>query len=177
MRAFIAAEIPEKYKAGLRKLQEELAKEDVKANWVKEFHLTLKFLGEASSVTLKRVKERLKDVLFKEFEMEFTKLGVFPDETFIRVVWVGLKPENKAKKVQSKIDNVLRDMFRPDERFKAHITLGRISSIKNKERFLDVLKSKSIEGSFRVKNFKLIKSNLTENGSIYETLEVYPNEM
>ncbi len=173
MRIFIAVEIPEKIKTILKDLQKQLNDGNAKVKWVNDFHLTLKFLGEISEVKLERVKERLKGITFKDFEAEFTNLGVFPSNNYINIVWIGLKPEKKIKSLQLRIDNALRDLFTSDNKFKAHITIGRVKIINDKKIFLEKLNNIIMEEGFTIKNFKLIKSTLKTTGPEYETLEVY----
>ncbi len=67
-------------------------------------------------------------------------------------------------------------MFPKDTRFKAHLTLGRVKSIKNKKTMKEKLEMKTEEMKFEVKEFKLIKSTLTPKGPVYETIEIYPLE-
>lgn len=172
MRVFIAIEIPERIKKQLNEVQDKF--DDIsKIKWVNDFHLTLKFLGEISSIQLDRIKERLKNLNFKNFELELTNLGVFPNDKFIRVLWVGLSPERKVMGLQLDIEERLRDMFNIDRKFKAHLTLGRVKTIKNKETFLERVNNIEVNGKFNVGHVKLIKSVLTDTGPEYETLEVY----
>lgn len=172
MRIFIAIEVPEKIKEKLREVQKEFEEYAV-INFVNEFHLTLRFLGELSELKLERVKERLKNLSFKNFDLNLSNLGVFPNKKFINVLWVGLKPEKKVKDIKQIIDEKLRDMFGVEDKFKAHITLGRVKSIKDREGFLKKVEEIEVEGDFKVKDIKLIKSELTKDGAEYETLEVY----
>ena len=68
-----------------------------KVRWVNkpQMHLTLKFLGEVQPNTEGNIKEILRTVKFKPFSVNLDSIGVFPNENYIRVVWVGLKPEEK----------------------------------------------------------------------------------
>lgn len=172
MRVFVAVELPEKIKNKLREVQEDFVRL-ANITLAKEFHLTLKFLGEISPVKAERAKERLSSIGFKEFELYLSKLGVFPNRKFIRVLWIGVKPDKKIKKLQESVDNRLIDLFGADKRFKGHITLGRVKSIKDKDAFLKNLDSVDIKDSFSVKRFCLIKSELTAEGPKYEILGKY----
>ena len=173
MRIFIAIGIPESVKEKLRKLQKEFMGDDYRINFVEDFHLTLKFLGDISSTRLDRVKKRLEGVRFKYFELDLTRLGVFPSETYITTLWVGVKPEKMVNEIQSRVDESLKDFFGVDKNFKAHITLGRVKSFKDKDLFLSRLKEIEVKGNFKVKSFKLIKSELGKNGPEYEILEEF----
>lgn len=172
MRIFIAVELPNRIKEKLKEVQEDFIK-DGDINFAKDYHITLKFLGEISPTKINRVKERLKTISIKPFELHLSKLGVFPDMKFIQVFWAGVEPQTKIKKLQERIDSKLMDMFEGDKRFKAHITLGRVKRLRDKDRFLDKLREIEINGSFSVKNFYLIQSELTSRGPVYTILEKY----
>ena len=174
MRCFIAVDLPEVIKDKLFNLQKKLSG-DAKIKWVakKNLHLTLKFLGDIAEKRLEQIKEKLKEIKFKSFKVELDSLGVFPDEDYIRVIWVGLKPAGKVIELQQKVDSTLLGLgFEKDQRFHSHLTLGRVKFVKNKENLKEKLKLK-IKGGFEIKNFKLMKSELTKDGPVYGTLETY----
>lgn len=85
---------------------------------------------------------------------------------------MGLKG-GKINELQQQIDSELAEMFGKDLRFHAHITLGRVKFVENKEKIKELLKTKIPSLKFEVKEFKLIKSELTPNGPEYEDLEVF----
>ncbi len=173
MRTFIAVEIPEEHKEKIKTIQKQFSGLG-NINIVKEYHCTLKFLGEISEKQLEQVKEKLRKIKMKKFEASLEGLGAFPNETHINVIWIGIK--GRLSELQQKIDSELADMFPKDERFKAHLTLGRVKSVKDKKTMQEKLKTKTEEIKFEVKEFKLIKSTLTPEGPIYETLETYSLE-
>ena len=171
MRAFIAIEISEEVNKLLEDLQKKF--QDLgKINFTKKpHHLTLKFLGEVTEEQVEKIKTLLKDVKLKSFELELTGLGVFPNENYIKVIWVGVK--GRVNELQQRIDSKLAEMFEKDERFHAHITLGRVKFVKDKQKIKEILKTKIPNLKFEVKEFKLIKSELTPEGPIYEDLGTF----
>ncbi len=171
MRCFIAIELPEKVKESLRKINvdENIAK-IVKPS---DYHLTLKFLGEVSESKLERVKKDLSKIRFKPFGLKLGKIGFFPKEgNFIRVMWIGVMPKRKIVKLKEDIDDALITLFEREKEFKPHITLGRVKTVRDKNKFME-FSNLQIEGGFKVNSFKLIKSELTEKGARYEILEEY----
>ena len=175
MRCFIAVDLSDECRDYLFNLQKEFSKY-LKAKWVekKNLHLTLKFLGDLDENKLENVKKRLSDVKIKGFKIYLNEIGVFPNEDFINVVWVGLKPTEEILDLQKKIDEELLDLFSKDQKFLSHITLGRVKSIKNKEKFKKILKETEIKKiEFEVNNFRLYKSELTKDGPKYYLLEEY----
>jgi len=170
MRMFIAIEIPEQYKEKIKEMQKEFSKLG-NITMTKEYHFTLKFLGEITEQQAEKVREELRKIKMKKFEASLEGIGAFPDHNYIRVIWVGLK--GRVDELQQKIDSQLKEMFPRDNRFKAHITLGRVKSVKDKQTMKEKLNMKMEEMKFEVKEFKLIKSTLSPEGPIYETIEIY----
>ena len=79
-----------------------------------------------------------------------------------------------CNKLQETIDEKLKDLFEPERRFMSHLTIARVKSIKDREKFLQELKKIKIEKmNFVVDRFKLKKSTLTSEGPVYETIEEY----
>lgn len=172
MRIFIAIELPERIKEELKEIQGEFIK-DGDINFAKDYHITLKFLGEISHTKLERIKERLKTIIIRPFDLHLSCLGVFPNMKFVQVFWIGVEPENKIKKLQERIDSKLIDVFKRDKNFKGHITLGRVKKLNDKDRFLDKIRQIQVKGKFSVKNFYLVQSELTSKGPIHTILGKY----
>jgi 2'-5' RNA ligase len=170
MRSFIAVEIPEEISDYLKELQKEI---DEKATFPKHFHLTLKFLGEVKEKEAEQIKEDLKNIKFKPFELSLNKLGFFPDDKKIRVVWIGFKDNRDLIDLQNQVHKQTID-YKQDHPFSPHLTLARIKFVKDREEFLKKLRSLEIkEMKFNVDRFKLIKSELTPEGPVYEILEEF----
>lgn len=176
MRLFIALDF-EQISDYLSSLQEKLP--SAKATFPKEFHLTLKFLGEVSESQAEEVKKKLKEIKFREINARLGKSGVFPNEGFIRVVWVGAEDGKKITELQQKIESALKGMFKEDDRFSPHITLARIKFLEQerKKEFAEAVNSMKIEPKEAIlTKFKLIKSTLTPEGPVYETVEEFGAE-
>ena len=176
MRLFIAIEIPEEIKEHIADIQERIIGNENKIKLVNknQIHLTLKFLGEVQPDKIETIKDSLKKISFKPFSIYLDKIGVFPNENYIRVVWVGLKPEELILELQKNIDEKLKNLFKKEKIFKSHLTLARVKFIENKKEFVEKLKNIKIENiKIDINNFKLVKSALTPKGPIYEDLEVF----
>ena len=176
MRLFIAIEIPEEIKDYIVKIQKNIDATTNKIKFVNpnQIHLTLKFLGEVQPNIVENIKEELKKITFNPFSVYLDKIGVFPSESYIRVVWVGLNPEDKILDLQKNIDENLKKLFKKEKDFKPHLTLARVKYIEDKKAFVDKLKKMNVENKkIDINSFKLIKSTLTPKGPIYEDLEVF----
>src|SRR3989344_6736991 len=174
MRLFIGIFLPKEILDYLYEVQNKLRKNlPAKINWdaKSKLHATLKFLGEVSENNLGLVKGRLNKIKFKSFKVKLDKLGVFPNENYVRVIWVDLKPAGKVIELQQKVDSELLDLFSKEQRFSAHITLARVKFIKDKEQFRKNLKFDIAEKEFEINEFCLVKSELSKDGPKYEILE------
>jgi len=174
MRLFIAIDF-EELKEYFTELQNNLLKENVKLTLTKTYHSTLKFLGEVQETNIEKIKEQLKKIKLEEFEVNLDDIGVFPNENYIRVVWVGINPKEKIIELQKNIEDSLKEFdFKKDFRFHPHITLARVKFVKDKPNFIASLKKIKIDRKkYMVKIFKLIKSTLTPEGPVYEDLEIF----
>lgn len=175
MRCFLSIELSEEAKEEVVRIQRQLPEAKMKFVEPENAHLTLKFLGEISDFQANKIKEKLKEIKSERFQARLGGIGVFPSSDFIRVVWVAMKPEEKVKELQEKIDIILeKERFRKDKAFKSHITLARVKFIKNKEEFVKKLKEIKVKPvEFEVKSFFLRKSTLTKQGPIYETIKEF----
>ncbi|MFH1399592.1 MAG: RNA 2',3'-cyclic phosphodiesterase [Candidatus Woesearchaeota archaeon] len=170
MRLFVAIDVPDGIIVELHRLQSLLI--GAKLRRVSVFHLTLKFLGEVADVHWG--EEQLNKIKFESFKTCLNNMGVFPNEKYIRVVWVGLTPKGLLE-LQQQVETVLG--YGKGERFVPHLTLARVGMVADKQRFQQLLKSIDVVPvEFSVDNFKLIQSTLTPKGPIYKTLKTYPAE-
>lgn len=168
MRLFIAFDVSDEVKNYCRQIQKILP--DSNSKLVEDFHLTLRFLGEYDENETKELISNFSKIKFKKFVAKTNSLGVFPNENFIKVIWLGLEPKDKIKKLKEQIEKALK--LTKDKRFHPHITLARIKFIKNKREYMQRLKSiDTKELKFDVKSIKLYKSTLTPKGSVHEVIE------
>lgn len=182
MRFFVAAEIPEKIKDRLEKIQANLRRAGVQATWVKReaMHLTLIFLGRIKEEEAKRGGEILKEQLTGEagLILKLAELGAFLNFDFPRVVWVGLAgEEEKLTSIAERLrKNLKREKIPFDGKpFVPHLTLGRLRQMKPRQRKevsrtlkQFVLKEKP---KLEIKEICLIKSQLTRKGPVYTVEE------
>ena len=175
MRLFIGIFLPKDVLDYLYGFQNKLKKElPAKINWVakKNLHFTLKFLGQVDEKNINSIKERLNRIKFSLFKIKLDKIGVFPDESFIRVIWIGLKSKELLD-LQKLIDYELLDLFPKEQNFITHLTLGRVKNIEDKEKFKKELNVDIEEKEFEINEFCLVKSELHKEGPKYEVLETF----
>lgn len=140
-------------------------------------HITLKFLGDTDKGYIDQIEEIIKDAVKEtdSFEIQLKGAGVFPNQNYIKVMWIGIKNGVQIGKIASKIDEQISGLgFKKEKRgFSAHLTIARVRSAKNKEKILQIIeKYRDMEfGNFKVNYIKLKKSELTSKGPIYTTLK------
>jgi RNA 2',3'-cyclic 3'-phosphodiesterase len=144
-----------------------------KVTELENIHLTLKFLGEINEEVLTKVREKLREIKFKELFLKTGYLGTFNRRGNPNLVW--LKIEGKdAWDLQKKIDEALKDIFKPEERFMGRVTVARVKYVKDKKGFEDNIKRIRVRAvKFKINSFKLMSSDLGRTGPSYTVLEEY----
>lgn len=166
-RAFVAIEIPEKIKKKIIEIQDKLPFFEGKKIPVENLHLTLKFLGWVKDEQIEEIKKILGKIKYHKFEIEINSIGMFAD----RIIWLNMF---NCDELQKQVDDQLSNLFKKEERFMGHLTIGRIKHIENKKEFVDKLKKIKIKPiKFKIEEFKLKKSTLRRSGPIYEDIEKY----
>ncbi|MBW2974177.1 RNA 2',3'-cyclic phosphodiesterase [Candidatus Woesearchaeota archaeon] len=177
MRLFTAIEIPESIKNSLAKVQDKIDSRAARIRLVdkSQMHITLKFLGKVSEEKAEGIKERLKQVKVKPFCLILDKVGFFPNENYIRVVWAGIRESEELIKIQEDVEDALREFgFKKDYKFHPHITLARVKLVDDRDKFIESLKKIKLEKErIDVKDFRLVKSTLTPKGPVYEDIAVF----
>ena len=175
MRIFIAVDLDDSVKDYVYELQRKLRSTNIKINFVakRNLHLTLKFLGEIKEQQLVEIKKILSEVKMKKFTLNMSSIGIFPNEYDPKILWIGLEPEDKIKELQRLVDESLLGYGKQELKFKSHITIGRIKSIKDKKEFLGSIDINIEKLKSKVVNFKLYRSILSKDGPRYELLETY----
>jgi 2'-5' RNA ligase len=183
VRSFIAIELPEAVKTGLKQLQTELTLPRysfVKCVAPEGIHLTLKFLG---NIPAKKVTD-ITGVMVQAsqevspFQLQITEVGAFPNMKRPRVLWVGIKGEvDKLVGWQQRIDNGLVPLGFPKEArpFTPHLTLARLRencSPGDTLQFGEMLASSHVEVDyhFTVNSLNLMRSQLFPTGAVYSSL-------
>jgi RNA 2',3'-cyclic 3'-phosphodiesterase len=183
IRSFIAIELSEEVKSGLRILQSRLkSSQPDTAKWVDpgSIHLTLKFLGETRLSLISTINSGLDEVTRKipPFTLSVTELGAFPDTRRVQVVWVGLTGAiSVLNRLQTSIETAISPLGFPTERrpFVPHLTLSRIrdtASLQDRQTLGALIGQTRINETLKlnVDSVCLVQSRLTPCGAIYSVL-------
>lgn len=176
-RLFIAVELPQEIRdylgAAVRTLQETGAD----AKWVepKNIHLTLKFLGATPEETIPAIRRAMTAVTdnARAVPTALETCGGFPSLSAPRVLWVSLTDKEKhLEHIVRELENSLSAVgfAKEDRPFKAHITLARLRSSRNRlslteaaRKFQTVLE----HPAFNLDNMTLFESILSPKGPTY----------
>ncbi len=177
IRAFIAIDIPVSQK--VTEIINELKKTQIDAKIVEieNMHLTLKFLGDIDENLTDDIEKIIKDTIInmQPFEITLKNLGVFPNQRYMKVAWIGVENLEPLKKIAETIDIKLKDLgFEKEKRpFSVHLTIARIKSAKNKEKLIGLIDKYQNTELQKIKINKVIlkKSILTPKGPIYSNLK------
>jgi len=174
-RCFIALDLPREAENEIKGIQNKIKKQNLligKFTEPENLHLTLKFLGEIDEEIIDKAKKRLHDIKIQEFEASLGECGIF-SQKFIKIVWIKLEGKG-IWELQKKIDESLKDLFAPEERFMSHITLARVKKVPDRKKLIEYIKNiKPKNLKFLVNEFFLKKSILQPEGPVYEDIERY----
>ena len=177
LRLFVGLRLPEDVIVETCRIQAALQKKKLFAGkWTdpKNLHLTLKFLGNVDGDRVPQIVSLLASIKVPAFAATLGKVGVFSSKKVIRIVWVEISGIGVVN-LQEHVDAALSKSFDSEHRFMSHLTIARVKSVVDRNRFIETLDNFRIEPiQFVVNNFLLIKSFLTPTGPIYTPITTFP---
>lgn len=138
-------------------------------------HVTLKFLGDASSSLLEEIQSRMIAAATPAppFVVKVQQLGAFPNADLPTVIWAGLMNADPLIELAKQLDALLESLgFVPESRpFHPHLTLARIKG-RPPQPLFDLLRShqQTTFGEFEVHAIDLFRSELHRDGSRYTVI-------
>ena len=182
-RLFIAVELPPDALAALSQLIHGLrasALHGMSLVAAKNIHLTLKFLGNVNTDQIPGLTGALDALASKatSFTLELGDVGGFPNLQRTRVLLVGLAGDMQPlEKLAALVEDTCESLgFKRETRpFSPHLTVARMrdsASPEDRRKAGEVITSLPWSSGLPVPidSFKLIKSTLTPQGPLYETL-------
>ena len=143
---------------------------------LKNIHITIKFLGKISDNIIEKIEDIIKNATnsIQPFQIKLEGTGVFPNQDYIKIIWIGIKKTEILKNITKKIEYGLNNLnfVNKTQEFSPHITIDRVKSAKNKDKILEIIeKYKNTKFSeILIDSIKLKKSELTSKGPIYTDL-------
>jgi 2'-5' RNA ligase len=126
MRLFVALDLPWEVKEELSDLSCNLPG----ARWVPtdNFHLTLRFIGEASRLQAEEIDCALAALRGRSFSFSLSGLGWFEKNGRVNMLYAGVERNEDLARLQTKVETaLLRVGLTPDRRkFIPHVTLARM---------------------------------------------------
>jgi len=182
MRLFVSVDLPDRLAAEVRAVQDRLADASgLDFTGPGQAHLTLKFLGEVdpdrTDEVVAALESAVEDAGVGPFEATFGGLGAFPDESYIRVVWLGVREDGGAERLARLADAIERETTAlgfdaRDHAFTPHVTLARMNHAGGKDLVQRVLDERDPDvGTTTVDEIRLTESDLTDEGPAYSTVE------
>jgi 2'-5' RNA ligase len=175
IRAFAAITLPDAVRFDLMLLQQGLP---VRAIPQENLHLPLVFLGELPDRVLADVDLAFRAVRAPGFALALAGVGMFGGSK-PRAVYAGVASSPALGHLQAKVETAARGagFDLPARRYVPHVTLARLPDrVEGRERLERAVAGRASYSApaFRVEDFRLFRSHLTRNGSIYEELATYP---
>ncbi|MDD5317846.1 MAG: RNA 2',3'-cyclic phosphodiesterase [Candidatus ainarchaeum sp.] len=169
MRAFIAVPVGDEVKRKIAPFSKALGLEGVTVVPEKNLHVTLFFLGEIDDKRAGEAASALEKISVPRFEARFRGAGAFPNENFIRVVWVGCESPELGR-VYDGLSPAVKRMGYAVEPFRPHVTVARVKAPAAKPAVQEALKKFGGKdfGSSAVEKVALYESRLSPKGPAYE---------
>lgn len=183
MRLFISVDLPSDFADAIAEVQAELEPASgIRSTDPTQAHLTLKFLGEVSPDEVETIIDGLEVAIDRvgtaPFEASVEGIGAFPDTSYIRVVWLGIESGSDrlvdlAEAVETEL--VERGFLPSDHEFTPHVTIARMSHGGGKDLVKRIVTERHPTiGRMTVDSVALTESALTDDGTVYSTVERVP---
>lgn len=187
MRTFIAVEIPEDLRNRLSAVAAELAENNAASvlRWTdqRNYHLTLRFLGDTTATQRRQIGAMLERATTDcpPFWLMLDGLGAFPNWRRMRVLWAGIEGDvQRLSDLQREVEAGVQSCGFAVERqgFHPHLTLARVSRdaqsglIAQTGRFLagQTALAQAL-GQWEVSELVLMRSELGPGGAVYSVLD------
>lgn len=154
---------------------------DDKIRWVSadNFHLTLRFIGNATRDQLYDLADKLERVgeTNQAFQLEIKGVGYFNNKGKLRVLFVGINELEPVVNLVDSIEKVVvgcgfQEELKP---FRPHLTLGRIKHLESRTRFcaiVDELKDVKYQNA-EISEFIIYQSILKPEGPTYKPIKTF----
>lgn len=118
----------------VERLRKPLAGERI--SWVRpeNFHFTLRFLGDTPVDQVRLIGHALRSGIHAlKFQLRMTAPAIFGPRKRPRVLYIGTEPSKELDELHHQVETILTTCGLPpsDQPFRAHLTLGRIRSLRN----------------------------------------------
>ena len=175
MRLFTAIDLPDGFREEVASLQ---APSALDARWTdpEQFHVTLRFIGDAGPEQAARYEQALADMTAPAARCKPYGLDVLPSRRSPRVLVLGLERTESLLALYTSVSDALeREGLSPADRdYTPHITLARVEDAAP-ETVHAVLRTLDVQSfpAFQADRFVLYKSTLTSTGAVHDPRAIY----
>ncbi len=163
-----------------RELRTRLSSEKIK--WVEEYniHITVKFFGETDESLIRGISGSLGSIVLNTngFDLRLSGIGIFGSRYDPRVVWAGIEPPEPLASFMRSVQKEMEQYgFESDrQNIVPHLTLGRITFLKDKQLFRNVIdENRELQSEpVKVSECILFESILRREGPQYLALGKFP---
>lgn len=179
LRTFIAVDIDEETRRRVAAVAARIETAPAKVNWVAapQLHVTVKFLGDVDEAVIPVVCEAAAETArrIEPFDFEVRGLLAVPPRGRLRMFWAGVEdPTGRMGELAAGLEDALGELGFPRERrrFRPHITVARVRSVRDRERLRAAVAPWREEpfGTPRADALTVYSSELTPQGPVYAPL-------
>lgn len=153
--------------------------QDERISWVnpENYHVTLRFLGDTHVTATHQITEALQKELKLPLKssLQLNGPGSFGPRKKPRVIWLGFDQDEPFFSLKTSTDRALEKCGWPlsDQPFRAHLTLGRVRSLKDPARYYDIIEKmrETFTGRAEVDRMVFYRSVLGDSGPTYTALK------
>lgn len=175
MRLFTALDLPDPLRDDLARLQASVA---LPARWTdpEQFHVTLRFIGEASEKQTARYEQALADIETSPVECNPYGIDALPSRRSPRVLVLGLKRTTSILTLYDAVSDALQSegLDPADRTYRPHVTIARLGDVDPESVHAEIRQQKDHSfSSFTADRFVLYESTLTPDGAVHTPQSVY----
>jgi 2'-5' RNA ligase len=130
LRVYIAIDFEDNIKNYFDKITSYIKTHCIEGSFTEKnnFHLTIRFIGEADDLHISKIKEVIDRAVLKinPFELIVHNLGIFKRKK-TSILWIGIEENAIISELHKELSTLLKECKIPfyDKQFMPHITLGR----------------------------------------------------
>jgi RNA 2',3'-cyclic 3'-phosphodiesterase len=169
MRSFLAIELPEETKDRVLELSKKFDFTGVTLVKRNALHITLLFFEDANDNEIGEIKAAMDSIRSDAFAILLRGVSSFDKE---RPKVVFIEVAEGADKLKLIHEELSKHLPSEEREFTPHLTIARVRDQRSKDRIIAAINelNGAEMGRFTVSGIKLIKSTLTSEGPVYETL-------
>ena len=168
MRLFVSLPISSQLETQLKSLPQK----GIDARWVheKDYHITLRFIGDAQEEQLESIKESLNRIKVSSFSIEIEGLSHFTGQN-TNILYANVQSKRKITSLAAEINlQMQKNGFEmPQKPFVPHVTLARLRNSRNLDQYIKA-NSRKIRASWKAGAFELMESGKPQDNMPRYTL-------